>query len=148
MIQTWIIWAVIGLALAILELFLPGLTVICLSVGAFASALAAWLQASFTVQMLVFSIVSLLSFVAIRPLLLALINRQKPGQETNVQAIIGKRGFVTTEIQANGERGWVKIENEEWPAITRDQKSIAQNTEIVVKAVEGNTLVVDDLTGV
>ena len=137
------IWAVVALLLAILEVLLPGLTLICLCFGALAAAIAAWLHGSILIQLAVFSAASIISFLLIRPLLLAFFSPSDADKQTNVQSLIGKTGKVVQAIPADGERGWVRVEHEEWPAVTNDRQMLAYGEQIVVKNVDGNTLIVE-----
>ena len=137
------IWAVAALLLAILEILLPGLALICLCFGALAAAIVAWLQGSILIQLAAFSATSTVAFFLIRPLMLAFFSKNGAEKQTNVQSLIGKTGKVVQTIPADGERGWVRVEHDEWPAVTSERQTLNSGEQIVVKNVEGNTLIVE-----
>ncbi len=141
--EIWIAWAMIALFLAIIELFLPGLTVICLSVGAIFSAIGAALQLSLHWQLVIFCITSLVCFIFIRPVLLSLFSSKDGKHETNVHALIGKKGVVIEDIKDGNMHGWIRVEQEDWPAMSSMGNLLPKDTHVVIKSIEGNTLFVE-----
>jgi len=141
--EIWVAWAMIALFLAILELFLPGLTVICLSLGALFASLAAAFQISFPWQIGIFCVTSLACFTFIRPVLLSLFSPKDGKYETNVHALLGKQGIVIEEIKDGNIHGWVRVAQEDWPAVSSQGNTLPKDTKVVVKNIEGNTLFVE-----
>ncbi|NUM37102.1 MAG: NfeD family protein [Candidatus Brocadiae bacterium] len=142
--ETWIVWAMVAIFLAILELFLPGLTLISLSLGAVAASVAASFKAGMSVQMGIFCGASIVCFVALRPILLSLFYPKNGKHETNVQALIDKNGIVIEDIKDGNTHGWIKVSQEDWPAVSVKGNFIPKNTKVVVKGIEGNTLSVEE----
>lgn len=142
--ELWSWWIIFALIFAIIEFFLPGLTLACLSAGALMSATIAWFSGTFPQQLATFSIASLIFFFFIaRPLSFALAKKQNDkGEKSNVDALIGQRGKVTTFIPGKDERGWVKLTNEEWAGMSLNREAINEGTEVIVEKINGNTLIV------
>ncbi len=140
--ENWSIWLVIAFFLAILELFLPGLTLICLSIGAFAGAAGAYGGTSLSVQLFAFIVASLIAFARIGPSLSSLFSSSE-SPESNVHALIGKEALVSQKIRGTTERGWVKVQGEDWPAMTTPGDTLVEGNEVMVKGIEGNTLIVE-----
>jgi len=49
--EAWQIWIAVGLGLMVLEVFVPGFVLACLGLGSFGGAIAAYLEASFEMQL-------------------------------------------------------------------------------------------------
>ena len=139
----WQVWVFLGLLLAAFELIIPGFLVICFSVGAFASALLAYFQFSLLWQGIAFPVASLLFAFLLRPLAVAFLYKSGENIATNVEALIGKKGIVIEEIPGNLEKGIVKVEGEEWSAISEIDLPIPKGKRVIVKKVEGNKLIVE-----
>jgi membrane protein implicated in regulation of membrane protease activity len=115
-----LLWVVLGVVLAVAEIFTTTLFLIMFAAGAFAAAAAAGLGASLSVQALVFAVVSVLSVVAVRPVI------RRHGQEAltggdnpfGVQAIEGSDALVLEQVDA--DHGMIKIDGEVWTARSFD----------------------------
>ncbi len=137
------VWIVLGVILAIAEVFTATLVLIMLASGAFAAAIAAGLGAPVVVQAAVFAAVSALSLVAVRPVIQ---RHQRPASETGdtpfgVEAIEGSAGLVLEDVDA--DHGLVKIEGELWTARAYDVTQVIPKGERVrVVEVKGATAMV------
>ena len=69
------IWLIIAIVLVIIELLTAGFGVVCFAIGAGFSALAAGLGLSLTWQIIIFVVVSLLTFIFLSPIALRFLNR-------------------------------------------------------------------------
>lgn len=66
-IQAWLIWFLLGVGLALLELFLPGFILLFFAIGCWAAAGALLIhELSLTQQILVFIVTSIVSLVLLR----------------------------------------------------------------------------------
>ncbi|MFF5179949.1 NfeD family protein [Micromonospora sp. NPDC000316] len=115
-----VVWIVLGVVLAVAEIFTTTLFLIMFGVGAFAAAGAAALGAPVSVQALVFAVVSALSLVLARPV----VRRHRRSalesgdQPFGVEAIEGSTALVLERVDA--EHGLVKIDGELWTARAYD----------------------------
>jgi membrane protein implicated in regulation of membrane protease activity len=138
-----VVWIVLGVVLAVAEMFTGTLVLIMLAAGAFAAALAAGLGAPVFVQALVFAAVSALSLAAVRPIIR---RHQRPAIETGgtpfgLEAIEGASGLVLEDVDA--DHGLVKIEGELWTARAYDVTQVIPKGERVrVVEVKGATAMV------
>lgn len=137
------LWIVLGVTLAVAEIFTATLVLIMLATGAFAAAAAAALGAPAMVQAAVFAVVSGLSLAAVRPVIR---RHQRPASETGdtpfgVEAIEGSAGLVLEQVDA--DHGLVKIEGELWTARAYDATQVIPEGERVrVVEVKGATAMV------
>ncbi|MBP3547307.1 MAG: NfeD family protein [Alistipes sp.] len=140
----WLYWVIAALVLFIIELFTAGFAVICLAIGAGGGAIAAAAEASFEMQLLVFAIVSMVALIGVRPILKRTLYK-KAEVATNANAIIGKRGVVCADIDAEGESGRVMIEGVDWRAVSATGEPIAKGTKVEVTAIDSIVLTVKTL---
>jgi membrane protein implicated in regulation of membrane protease activity len=138
-----VVWIVLGVVLAVAEMFTGTLVLIMLAAGALAAALAAGLGAPVAVQALAFAVVSALSLAAVRPVIR---RHRRPAIETGdtpfgLEAIEGASGLVLEDVDA--DHGLVKIEGELWTARAYDMTQVIPKGERVrVVEVKGATAMV------
>lgn len=140
----WIYWVIAALALFIIELFTSGFAVICLSIGAGGGAIAAAAEASIEMQLLVFAIVSMVALLGVRPILKRTLYKRAE-VATNQHAMVGKRGTVCVDIDAEGACGRVMIEGVDWRAVSATGEPIISGTKVEVTAIESVVLTVKPL---
>lgn len=131
----WQLWTLIGVICLILELTSGDFFIMCFSIGAFVTAIAAAFVPSFTVQIIVFAVASLLCLLFVRPLALKYFHRNDSDRQSNVDAMVGRKGVVTDEIEAGGY-GRVKIDGDSWKACGEGDQAIAKGTRVEVVAIE------------
>ncbi|MFN0062649.1 MAG: NfeD family protein [Myxococcaceae bacterium] len=113
--QVWQLWLVAGLVLGVLEMKLSGFVMLWFAVGAFAASVFAGLAASFNVQLVVFSIVSLALYGASRTIFKKVFMRHAEGMKQGVEAMLGADAQVTEAVPASGF-GAVRVNGELWSA--------------------------------
>ncbi|MET8324494.1 NfeD family protein [Micromonospora sp. NPDC005189] len=144
-----VVWIVLGVVLAVAEIFTTTLFLIMFGLGAFAAAGAAALGAPVAVQALVFAVVSALSLVVARPVMrrhrrTALESGEQP---FGVEAIEGSTALVLERVDA--DRGLVKIDGELWTARAYDTtQTFEPGQRVRVIKVRGATALVwqDDVS--
>ena len=125
-------WVVAALVLFIVEMFTSGFAVICLAIGALGGAAASLLDWSLEIQLLVFAVVSFVALIAVRPILKRLFFSKGEKVQTNVDAIIGKRGVVCVEIEADDDNGRVMIDGLDWRAKSENNEPLPVGTKVEV----------------
>jgi membrane protein implicated in regulation of membrane protease activity len=136
-----VIWLVVGVVLAVAELFTLDFVLIMLGGGALAAALAAGLAAPVPVQLAVFALVSALGLVAVRPAIRRRLHKGADPAVMGVEAIEGSEATVIEEV-AQG-RGLVKIGGELWSARPYDvTQTISAGTHVRVVEIRGATALV------
>jgi membrane protein implicated in regulation of membrane protease activity len=136
-----VIWLVVGVVLAIAELFTLDFVLIMLGGGALAAALAAAFDAPVPVQLVVFAIVSTLGLVAVRPAIRRRLHKGADPATMGVEAIEGSEATVIEEVAPG--RGMVKIGGELWSARPYDvNQTFAEGTLVRVVEIRGATALV------
>lgn len=140
--ESWVVWVLGAILLFILEVFVPGFFLACLGVGCLFTGLTAFFRVGVTVQLSIFAIVTLLSLFGIRPFFLKCIYKDKEENWTNTEALIGKTGVVTEEIDPVSRQGRVKVGGEDWKGVSIDGQPLAPGVQVTVERIEGNKVLV------
>ena len=110
----WLIWAIVALALAVGEIFTPGLFFLGpVALAALAAMIVALVGGGGVVQLIVFIAGSVASVGLIRPIAKAHL-RMPAAVRTGTEALTGAKAVVLRRVDADG--GLVRIGGEEWTA--------------------------------
>ena len=139
------IWLVVAIVLVILEIMTAGFGVICFAIGAVFSALVAGLGGSITWQIVVFAVVSLLTFVFLRPVVIRFLDKKSKDVKTNADAVIGRKGVVSERIDSAQHTGRVAIDGDDWKAISEDGSVIEKGAEVKIVKLDSIILIVKQL---
>ena len=131
----WQLWAIVSILCLILELSSGDFFIMCFSIGAFVSLIAALCGMSFTAQIIVFAIASALCLWLVRPLALKYLHRSKEERLSNADALISRVGRVRQRIEANGYAR-VAIDGDDWKAVGEGGVAIPINTRVRVTALD------------
>lgn len=137
-----IIWFIIIIVAALIEMNTMDLTSIWFSVGALIAFVLALIDVNPTIQIVVFLIGSLGLIFAVRPV--AKNYFKTNAISTNADRLIGKVAVCTKEILV-GDRGEVKIDGKYWLAVTSGDKDVSIDERVEVLAIEGVKLIVDKI---
>ena len=137
----WHWWAGAAIVLLIAEIFVPGFFLFCVSMGCLAASAAAALGGTETVQLILFSIVSLIAFFTVRPLLMKRMWKDS-GVRTNNEALVGQRGRVTQDFEAGLRLGRVLVAGDDWRAECTTDRALRTGDLVEVVRVDSNTLIV------
>lgn len=137
----WQFWTLVGFICLILELTSGDFFIMCFSIGAFVTAIISTFVPSFTIQIIIFAVASLLCLLFVRPLALKYFHRKGDDRPSNVDAMIGRKGVVTDAIPAGGY-GRVKIDGDSWRACSDDDQSIAKDTHVEVVSMASTIITV------
>jgi len=141
-ISTWHIWTIIAILLLIVELFAPTFLAASLAIGCIVSAITSGLDFGIKIQLLSFSIGTLISFFGVRPFMLKYAYKNGDKIKTNVDALIGKVGRVTETVDGSKNEGRVMIEGDDWKAETENEKIISVGEKIEVLKINSTVLTV------
>ena len=133
-------WFVIGIFVLIIEINMPGLFYcIALACGCFTASVLALLEYSLFTQCLVTLSIATGTFVFLGSYFGA---QNQPVLPTNSEALINKQGMVVQTIEVH-KAGRVKINGEEWPALSANHTIILQKgTTVRIVAIKGNKVIV------
>lgn len=136
--MSWIIWIIIAVILVVSEIVTTSLFFFsCLGFGALAAEAVSAFGAELWIQTAVFSAVSLISVMFIRPLLKKYM-KKADGKGSNIDEIIGKEAVVTEKISEDAP-GFVKIFGETWGAFS-ESGDIDKGSAVEIIAVSGTRL--------
>lgn len=132
-----IAWLAIVVIFLVVEVATTALTTVWFAIGAALAFIAALLGASFTVQLVIFVVSSVVLFIGFFPFV-----RKKLGAKsysTNVDSLIGREAVITEDISFN-IIGKASIDGVIWSA-TSDEEITKGNTVKILK-ISGNKLIV------
>jgi Membrane protein implicated in regulation of membrane protease activity len=136
--MSWYVWVILSILFFIVEIFTPGFFFFSVAVGLLNALIPLCFGLSIWWQLVFLIIGWTLSFLLLRPLL----SGGKKPKETNVAALIGRKGVVTTDITPL-EKGRVKLGSESWLATSLHP--VEQGKTVVVKDIDGVTLMVEEV---
>ena len=124
----WEFIVIIGIGFIILELFTPSMFFLNFAFAAFITAIVSLFTAKMITLVLVFFILSFLSFAFLRPIIL---NKFRKETETGINdKYIGKRAKVIEEVNEN--EGAISIYDERWNARTEEDLVIPAGAEVEI----------------
>ena len=130
---------IIWLALMIVFLVVEGATVVMVSLwfaaGALAAMVASLLGAPIWLQVLLFLLVSAVLLACLRGMVRKHFTPKLT--KTNVDAIVGSKGYVTSDIDNVSATGTVKLGAMEWTARSTAGCAIPKGTLVQVDKIEG-----------
>jgi membrane protein implicated in regulation of membrane protease activity len=130
------VWITVGIVAALVEVSIPHFGVIFVTLGALAAAAAASFGVGLPVQILIFIIVVALSFLILRPMVLKQMSAA--GVPGRTEALIGREGVVTHDIERTVGAGRVNIEGQDWAA--RSTTPLSAGTRVKVVGADGIVL--------
>ena len=135
-----VIWLAVALVMLVIEALTVGLATIWFAAGALVALLAALLDFSIAVQIVLFLAVSICLLVFTRKIF---VEKLKAGSEkTNVDALVGEKGVVISPIHPY-EVGQVKVGGQVWSAVGKNPDETFAVVQLVkINAIEGVKLVV------
>lgn len=140
--EAYLIWFVIAIVLVILEIVTAGFGAICFAIGAVASGVTALLGGGFLWQISIFIVVSLLTFIFLRPVILKFFDKRSKNTKTNAEALVGRIALVSETIDPVAHTGRVAIDGDDWKAVSEEGVLIEKGKEVVVVAIDSIVLTV------
>ena len=94
--QMYQIWLIAAIVLVIVEILTAGFGSICFAIGAALAALAAGIGIdSIAWQIVIFAVVSLLTFIFLRPVVIRFLDKKSKDVKTNADALVGRKAIRT-----------------------------------------------------
>jgi membrane protein implicated in regulation of membrane protease activity len=149
------VWAFIWLAVAatfgVGEILVAGsFFLLPFAIGALVAAIVSFVGAPILVGWVLFIVVSILAFLALKPLAARLDISLPNPTGIGANRLVGGVGRVATAIPTGtASAGMVQIEGEEWRAEGRDGMGVPAGTEVRIIEVKGTRVIVEpaDQTG-
>ena len=133
--DAWIWLALMAVFLVIEGVCAIHLVSVWFAAGSLVAAVISMLHGDLWLQILLFFLVSGSLLVLLWPLTTTMFNPQRT--KTNVDSVIGTKGYVISAIDNLEARGQVKINGMEWTARSTDGTPISEGTLIRVDRIEG-----------
>jgi membrane protein implicated in regulation of membrane protease activity len=140
----WHWWAGLALLMWIAEIFVPGFFLLCLGIGCFGASAMAALGLGPSAQLLAFSLLSLVAFFTVRPVLMKRLWRGGD-HKTNTDALIGRKAKVTQDFEPGLRLGRVAVDGDDWRAECTSDRTLHTGDIIRIVRVDSNTLIVEPL---
>ena len=143
-VEIWVIvWFIIIVVAAIIELNTMDLSSIWFSAGAFVAFILSFVNTiGPAIQIAAFLFVSIILLLLVRPVAKNYFKTNQIG--TNADRLVGKVAVCTKPISV-GERGEVKIDGKYWLAVSSGKKDIELDEKVEVLAIEGVKLIVEKI---
>jgi len=136
-----IVWLVLLVLFAVIEIATMGLTTIWFAGGALVALISSLLGAPIAVQIVLFAVLSLVLLIFTRPIAVKYFNKDRV--KTNVESVVGQKAIVTTEINNLLGVGTASLSGQEWTARSaKDDVVIPEGTTVVIDKVDGVKLIV------
>ena len=136
-------WLIVAIIFGVGELMTTSLTLIWFSIGALVVMLISIFIESILWQVIVFAAISVTLLVIATKYL---VDKDKNVKyNTNLQGIISQKAMVIEDIEPY-ESGVVKLNGEEWTAISKDELKIEKGKVVEIIEIEGVKLIVREVT--
>ncbi|MBR5485193.1 MAG: NfeD family protein [Oscillospiraceae bacterium] len=136
-------WLAAAVILGAAEAATVSLVAIWFAAGAVVAILPALLGASVWTQLAVFVLVSVCMLILTRPLVKNRLNNRTV--KTNADSSIGKTAVVISDIDPLTGTGRVSLSGLDWAAKSCDNEPLKKGEKVVVKEIQGVTLLVERL---
>jgi membrane protein implicated in regulation of membrane protease activity len=135
----WAIWFIVAAALMAGELAVTALVLGSVGLAAFGAGVVAAIGASSEVQLVAFTVLTLLSLVVVRPIAKRHLLAPPPPLRTNVPALLGKEALVLERVDRDS--GQVKVGGEIWSARSTARHDVFEpGDRVVVDSVDRTIL--------
>ena len=136
----WWIWMGLAAILLTAEIFTAGFFLLWFSIGAAGAGILALLGVNRPAQFIVFILASGILFVFGRRFAERVTEKQPPG--IGADRFIDKEGVVLEKIDNTTNAGSVRIDRDEWRAISESGEVIPENSQVRVIRIDGTRAVV------
>ena len=138
-----IVWTAAIILFGVVEAATAGLVSIWFVAGALVALVAAFVDASLFIQIILFLVVSAAALALTRPMLRKITNAN--AVPTNADRVLGEIAKVTETIDNENYAGAVYIDGKTWSARSADDTRIPAGTRVRIESLEGVKLFVKKL---
>ena len=135
----WLLWTLVCVVALILEVSSGTFYLMCFAIGAVGAVVVSLMGTPLWLQVLVFSVISAVSVFCVRPLLVKCLHPVQKERLSNASALVGRQGVVIEPISAE-RPGYVRVDGDEWRAVTADGTMIERGVNVRITAM--NSIVV------
>ena len=134
-----VFWIVAFVVFLVFEAATAGLSSIWFALGALVALLLAAFGVTLWVQILSFFVVSIVTLILTRPLVLKYVNNKTTA--TNADRAVGEEGVVVERIDNLLSEGAVLLDGKVWTARSEQGELIEKDTLVTVLRIEGVKLI-------
>lgn len=142
----WLLWTLICVLALILEVSSGTFYLLCFAVGAAVAIVSSFFAIPLWAQVLVFVIFSCLCVFCVRPVVVKYLHTDRRNRKSNADALLGREGVVIESIIAE-KPGYVRIDGDEWRAVSKDGNNINKGAIVKVVARESIVVTVEGVAG-
>lgn len=142
----WLLWTLICVLALILEVSSGTFYLLCFAVGAAVAIVSSFFAIPLWAQVLVFVIFSCLCVFCVRPFVVKYLHTDRRNRKSNADALLGREGVVIESITVE-KPGYVRIDGDEWRAVSKDGNNINKGAIVKVVARESIVLTVESVSG-
>ena len=135
-----IVWTAAIILFGVVEAMTAGLVSIWFVAGALVALVAAFVDASLTLQIILFLVVSAAALALTRPMLRRITNAN--AIPTNADRVLGAVAKVTERIDNENSSGAVYVDGKTWTARSADEAVIPAGVRVRIESMEGVKLLV------
>ena len=135
-----IVWTAAIILFGVVEAATAGLVCIWFVAGALVALVAAFVDASLVIQIVLFLLVSATALALTRPMLKKITNAS--AIPTNADRVLGAVAKVTEDIDNENSTGAVYVDGKTWTARSTDGSLISAGTQVRIESIEGVKLFV------
>jgi len=142
--DSWVLWLIAAVVLGAAEVANLSFYLFPFAIGAAAAALVSLLGAATPIAVVVFAVLTAVSFGIVRPI--ARRHLQSPPRiRTGTAALVGRTAIVLERIANDEAVGCVRLDGEVWTARSYDEDQIFEpGTRVHVMEIRGATALVTD----
>jgi len=142
--DAWVLWLIAAVVLAAAEVANLSFFLFPFAIGAAAAALVSLLGAATPIAVIVFAVLTAVSFGIVRPIARRHI-KTPPQIRTGTAALVGRTAIVLERIANDEGVGCVRLEGEVWTARSYDDDQVFEpGTRVHVMEIRGATALVTD----
>lgn len=142
--EIWVIWLIATALLVIIELITGVVASFCLAIGCLAAMIVSVTGFALETQLAALAIGTATSFIFLSPLIRKWqAKKAEAGASvnSNMDALIGREVVVSQDIPEGGEPGRIRIDGDNWQAVSKDGRAIVAGTR--VKVVAYNSIILE-----
>lgn len=139
------IWFTVFIIALGFELMTTALISIWFAIGALFAIGAYSFGASMLVQSIIFITVSVMALVLTKPYVEKRLLPKKDVSKTNVDALVGQKCYVTSDISNVKATGEVRLNGNVWSARSLHDQEIPEGKLVVVEKIEGVKVIVSEI---
>lgn len=131
--EFWHYWFIAAFLFLLLEIFIPGFIVGSIGLGCLLAALGAFIHLPLWFNVILFIAGFFVGITMLKPMLRRF--EQKSSIKTNAEGLIGKKGKVLEQINTADNTGCVRIDGDDWRAVSQNNEIIEQDCPVEVTAI-------------